>query len=193
MLSGRGSAHVSSSYRALSLSATCRLRRRRRIRKSWRLRPWCNRRRRPEWNVLTTIQSAERARARAAAFSTCEFAVRVQLRRCPVPVPMDGRHGSVVRSVDRSACCARLGSVWRLAGAVSMDVRRAPTLSTHKRPRKRWSPVSPMSRSECARRGARCREACACDSSTALAGGQELAISPLLGVGCVWTMPLMPL
>jgi len=77
-----------------------------------------------------TDTDTERARARAAAFSTCEFAVRVQLRRCPVPVPMDGRHGSVVRSVDRSACCARLGSVWRLAGAVSMKVRWAPALST---------------------------------------------------------------
>ena len=188
MLLGRGSAHVSSSYRALSLNATCGLRRRRGTRKSWRLRPWCNRRRWPEWNVLTTIPSAP-------GLARLHFR-RVSSRATAALSRANGRHESVVRSVDRSAAgCARLGSVfvWRLAGAVSTKVRRAPTLSTHKRPRKRSSPVSPMSRSECAGRGARCREACACDSSTALAGGQELAISLLLGVGCVWTMPLMPL
>jgi len=165
MLSGRGSAHVSSSYQALSLCATCGLRRRGGIRISKEELEQAvalvqqKKKARVERAHDDTDTDTERARARAAAFSTCEFAVRVQLRRCPVPVPMDGRHGSVVRSVDRSACCARLGSVWRLAGAVSMDVRRAPTLSTHKRPRKRWSPVSPMSRSECAGSGAQERAA----------------------------------
>ena len=153
----------------------------------------------PSARVERAHDDTERARARAAALSMCEFACNCGVipcpwsgwKRCPNKC---GRKRAGLCKV-RECVAARRGSVYEVEAGSSAS---RSALSTHKRPRKRSSPVSPMSRSECAGRGARCCEACACDSSTRLlrvVKSWRFLFALLLGVGrrvCMDHAPDMP-